>query len=302
MNPISIVVPDGSMQEKITGYLKRSGLGISFKSERVKEAQVGVDWISKLMFQRPQEIPLYLDAGYFDAAVVGEDWIENWNLEFPVLYKMPIGRGGGKPIKVVLAVKNTSGINSIAGLPKGCGVATEYIRLAERFFLDADRPDIRILPSAGNTESKFEFGATAIIDVTETGKSLIANGCKIIFQIMESSTVIVANPKSLEDPEKTVYINRFVRLVQGAYQASQFILLIANVSEKLKIQTVRIMGGLKGPTCSPLLGRQGWYALQSIVSREREVEIKSSLLDIGVDDIVVLETSSIMSKPKEIGG
>src|SRR3989344_184873 len=89
---IKIVIPDGSMQDVVTNFFAKAGL------------TTDVPWI-RLELQRPQEIPHYLHHGHFDVAIVGEDWIANWGYEFPVLLKMPIGRGGNKAVKIVLAVK-----------------------------------------------------------------------------------------------------------------------------------------------------------------------------------------------------
>ena len=171
MNPLDIVVPDGSMQEIVIGLLVKAGLSVAIEKKRTKEGKIGVDWIKRIAFQRPQEIPQYLKSGHFDVAIVGEDWVANWGCDFPVLLKLPIGRSSNKPVKVVLAVSKASGFRKIEDLPQNCEVATEYVQLARKFFADKGRPDINVVPSYGNTEHKIRFGATAIIDVTERGDS-----------------------------------------------------------------------------------------------------------------------------------
>lgn len=286
MNQIDIVVPDGSMQEVIIGLFAKAGLPVVIEKRRTKEGRVGVDWIKRVAFQRPQEIPHYLKSGHFDIAIVGEDWIANWGYEFPILLKLPIGRSGNKPVKIVLAVYQASNFRQVKELPQGCEVATEYVHLAQRFFSDIGRNDIKVVPSFGNTEHKIGFGATAIVDVMESGDSLEENQLKNICEIMESNTVVVANPESLADESKRPYIDCFVRLINGAYQASKYVILTANVPERVLDDASRIIGGLKGPSCSPLAIKE-WFALQSVVSREDEQKVIFELLQIGVTDIVV---------------
>ena len=286
MNRINIVVPDGSMQEVIIGLFIKAGLPVMIEKERTKEGRVKVDWIKRVVFQRPQEIPDYLKSGHFDVAIVGEDWIANWGYKFPVLLKLPIGRGGNKPVKIILAVSKDSNFRRIEELPKDCEVATEYVQLIQRFFSDKGRSDIRVVPSYGNTEHKVRFGATAIVDVIESGDSLRENQLKVICEIMESNTVIVANSESLADESKRLYIDCFVRLINGAYQASMYVMLTANVPERMLNDASQIIGGLKGPTYSPL-ATKGWLALQSVVPREDEQKVIFKLLQIGVTDIVV---------------
>jgi len=298
MSQIDIVIPDGSMQKAVTDLFVRAGLSPIMEKKRTKQATVEVSWIKRLVFQRPQEIPRYLENGHFDLGIVGEDWIANWGYNFPVLLKLPIGRSGQKPVRIVLAVKKESNLRKAEDFPLGCEVATEYVQLAQRFFSEKGRPDVRIIPSYGNTEHKIEFGATAIVDVTESGDSLKENGLEIIYEIMESSTVIVVNPKSYADKNKQPFIDCFVRLINGAYQASKYVMLVANVPEQVLSEAIKIIEGLKGPTVSPL-ATQGWFALQSIVPRENEQKIIFDLLQIGVTDIIVnREISLVMSQPK----
>src|SRR3989344_1379572 len=133
MTQLDIVVPDGSMQEVVMGLFAKAGMPIMIEKNRPKERKVNVPWIKRVAFQRPQEIPHYLNAGHFDVAIVGEDWIANCGYKFPVLLKLPIGRGGNKPVKVVLAVSKDSGITRTEDLPSNSEVATEYVRLVEKF-------------------------------------------------------------------------------------------------------------------------------------------------------------------------
>ncbi|MDO8559198.1 MAG: ATP phosphoribosyltransferase [bacterium] len=287
MNQIDIVVPDGSMQEVIIKLFAKAGLPVVIEKKRTKEGMVKVDWIKRVAFQRPQEIPQYLNNGHFDVAIVGEDWIANWGYEFPVLLKLPIGRSGDKPVEIVLAASQDSDFSRIRDLPWRCEVATEYTKLAKTIFANMGRRDIRVIPSFGNTEYKIKLGVTAIIDVVESGVSLEENQLKVVEKIMESSTVIVANSKSLADKSKRPYIDCFVQLIKGAFQASRYVMLVANVPENVLNEASRIIGGLKGPSCSPLVGAKGWFALQSVVSRENEQKIIFELLLIGVTDILV---------------
>lgn len=288
MTKIDIVIPDGSMQEVIASLIyKAFGLPIVVEKERTKEGKIEVGWIKRIVFQRPQEIPHYLNSGHFDVAIVGEDWIANWGHEFSVLLKLPIGRSGNKPVKIILAVNQGSSFRRVEELPQSCEVATEYVQLVQRFFSGLGRNDIKVVPSFGNTEHKIRFGATAIVDVAESGDSLKENQLESICEIMESNTVVVANHDSLADESKRPHIDHFVRRIDGAFRASKHELLVVNAPENILDDTSHIMGGLKGPSCSPIVGRKGWFALQSVIPKENEDEVIYGLLRIGVTDIFV---------------
>ena len=286
MKQLNIVVPDGSMQEVVINLFAKAGLAITIEKKRTKRGRVGVPWIKEVVFQRPQEIPHYLNSGYFDLAIVGQDWIANWGYSFPILLKLPVGRNGKKPVRIVLAVKKESNLRKVEDFPIGCKVATEYVQLVQNFFSKKKRPDIIIIPSYGNTEQKIEFGVIAIVDVTESGESLKENGLEIIDEIMESNTVVVTNPESFADMDKKLLIDCFVRLIKGAYQASKYVILTANVPTESLPEASKIIGGLKGPTISRL-AIDGWFALQSVIKKEDEQDVIFRLLQINVTDIIV---------------
>lgn len=283
---IDIVVPDGSMQDVVCDLFAKAGLPIVLKGKRTKEGSVDVPWIKRVVFQRPQEIPLYIRNGHFDVGIVGEDWMAEWRCVFPVLLRLPIGRSGNKPVSIVLAVDGATGVTGLAELPSGCEVSTEYVRLVQGYLAANNRTDITVVQSFGNTEHKVRYGATAIVDVSESGESLRENNLRIIATIMKSETVLVAEPEAFRDGEKQKYMLALSCLINGAYQARLHVMITANVPENSVDQAAAIMGGLKGPSCAPIRG-SGWFALQSVIKREREQDIILQLLQLGVIDIIV---------------
>ena len=114
MNRIKIVLPDGSMQGVVSSLMEKAGLPVRIEKTRTKKGSVPCDWIDYLSFQRPEDIPRLLRRGIFDIAIVGDDWVEESGYDFPILLKMPIGRGGDKPVRIVLAVAEDS--NRVYGI------------------------------------------------------------------------------------------------------------------------------------------------------------------------------------------
>ncbi len=57
--------------------------------------------------------------------------------------------------------------------------------------------------SWGATEGKVVEGlADAIVEVTETGSTIKAHGLKIIHELLETNTQLIANKKAWENPQK----------------------------------------------------------------------------------------------------
>src|SRR6185295_15183298 len=98
--------------------------------------------------------------------------------------------------RVIVAVRDDSGvtkISDIAGAPK---VATVFPRITERFFAGARRA-ISLVPVSGATEIAPHLGiADIIVDITSTGSTLRVNGLREIVTILESSARLVAAPPS----------------------------------------------------------------------------------------------------------
>lgn len=289
MDKIDIVLPDGSMMEKIMDLFLRAGMPITLKSKRTKEAIVDSKFIGRIVFQRPQEIPELIEKGLFDAGFVGQDWIKESMVILPKLLSLPMGRKLDAPVKIVLAARQRDSFKHVDDLPPNCRVATEYVKLAKNFFYEKGRPDIQVIASYGNTEHKIGLGlADAIVDVVESGESLKENGLEIVQEIMDSNIVLAANPNSYADQNKRLRLKHLAKIINGAFQASRHVLLVANAPKELQKKASNIMAGLKGPTRSKLVYPKGWVALQSVVLRENEESIIYELDKIGVEDIFVI--------------
>ena len=63
-------------------------------------------------------------------------------------------------------------------------------------------PNVILILSFGATEAKPPEDAEGIIDVTETGTTLIANNLKIIDDVGSSKAYLLANKEALQDPWK----------------------------------------------------------------------------------------------------
>ncbi len=84
-----------------------------------------------------------------------------------------------------------------------------------------------------------------VVDLTETGTTLRRNGLKIIGQIMESYTVIIANRDSFEDVAKRRAIEEIVTLLLGVIDARHQVLLSMNVPEDAMERVVAALPALK---------------------------------------------------------
>jgi ATP phosphoribosyltransferase len=83
-------------------------------------------------------------------------------------------------------------------------VASKYPRTAEEFF-NSRGIQVEIIPLAGSIELGPMVGLSeAIVDITETGRTLAENGLVVIETIMESTARLVANRISLKTQREAI--------------------------------------------------------------------------------------------------
>ena len=87
--------------------------------------------------------------------------------------------------------------------------------------------------------------ADAIVEVTETGSSLRANGLRIIETVLESNTKFIANPTAWDDSWRRQKIEMLVMLLKGAIDAAGKVGLMLNVLRADLDQVLGVLPALK---------------------------------------------------------
>lgn len=293
MAGVKLVVPDGSMEKVVTDLLTRAHILAGPMEPRTKYAPSTVSFVEILRYQRPQIIPRLVQRGRYDLGITGEDWLAECGVDLPILFTIPRGRSAMQPVRIVLAVKHST-YRSIADLPRGCTVVSEYPLMSGRYCQQHGREDIEIVPSYGHSEAIEEYDAEATIELTERGDSLRAHNLREIDELMTSNTVVVANPDSMENPVLRPYIDCLVALIGGAWKAQQLIYLIANVPRAILTEAAYLMGGLKAPTVSPTT-RDDIVSIAAYVPLDKHIDVILALANLGVTDIGTFESGIVTS-------
>ena len=140
---------------------------------------------------RAQEISRYVEQGFLDCGLTGQDWIIENGSDVETVCELTFSKASAKPTRWVLAVPEDSPIRTVKDL-QGKRIATEAIGMTERFLAGHGvRAEIEF--SWGATEVKVPDLVDAIVDVTETGSSLRANNLRILETIMTSTPRLIAN-------------------------------------------------------------------------------------------------------------
>ncbi len=286
-----MVLPKGSLESATLELFEAADLPVRRSSAVDYQATIDDPRIESVRILRPQEIPNYVAEGLFDLGVTGRDWIEETQSAVESLGELKYSKATTNPIRVVVAVAGDSPAESVADLPDGVRVQSEYPGLTERFFeRHGVRADVRL--SYGATEAKVPDIADCVVEITETGRALRAAGLKVIDTVLTSYTEVIANPEAAADPEKRRAMNQILTLLNGVLDARGRVLLKINVTEERRDAVLEVLPSMKSPTVSPLAG--GGYAVESVVEKRTINLVIPALREAGATDLVEMPISKIV--------
>ena len=171
-------------------------------------------------------------------------------------------------------------------------MATEIINTTEDYFArNGVKADIEF--SWGATEVKAPMLVDAIVEVTETGNSLIVNNLRIVDVLLESKTVLVANKKSWANPKKREKIENLNMLLQGAIAAEGKVGLKMNIPKDKLEDLMNALPAMKRPTISSLYG-DDWVAVETIVEESIVRKIIPVLKRVGAQDIIEYPLNKVL--------
>ncbi|MCJ7832475.1 MAG: ATP phosphoribosyltransferase, partial [Actinobacteria bacterium] len=289
---LKLVIPKGSLEDQTLHLFEEADLRVRRSSSRDYHGTIDDDRIERVSVLRPQEIPVYVQDGFFDLGITGEDWIAETAADVEVLTSLRYAKSGtGHGTKIVLAVPNEHPADSAAQMPEGSRISTEFMELTKRYF-DNLGISVKVVWSSGATEAKVPEIVDAIVDVTESGSTLRAHGMKIIETLLESDPVLVANRDAAADPIKRAAMEDIVTLLKGALAAENKVLIKLNVSEKQLDAVLAVVPSMKSPTVSPL--QDGGFAVETVVEKNRINRLLPELKAAGASDILELPISKIV--------
>ena len=150
--------------------------------------------------------------------------------------------------------------------------------------------------SWGATEAKAVDGLVdAIVEVTETGSTLRANGLKIIDTLLETNTKLIANHASMEDPAKRLKIQRIALLLKGALAAENMVGLKMNVPEKSFGEIVGLLPSLTSPTVARLHDT-AWFSVEIVIQEKVVRELVPRLIERGADGIIEYPLNKVVNR------
>jgi ATP phosphoribosyltransferase len=281
-SPLKLGIPKGSLQNATIALFKRSGWRINVNG-RSYFPEINDETI-ECAICRAQEMSRYVERGTLEAGLTGKDWIAENNSNVHIVTDLVYSKVSSRPARWVVAVPYDSGINSLEDL-QGKKIATELIAYTERYFKEKNI-DVTVEFSWGATEAKVVSGlADAIVEVTETGSTIKAHGLRIIHDLMETNTQLIANHAAWKDPAKRQKIEQIALLLKGALLGEKLVGLKMNVPEKRLKDVMKMLPSLNAPTIASLY-QSDWFSVETVVNVNVVRDLIPDLLKAGAEGII----------------
>lgn len=185
---LNIALPKGRLGEKVYKILENAGYecpqvldpGRKLIFEN-SEKQVRYFWV------KPSDVAIYVERGAADIGIAGKDILEEYTPDVYELLDLNMG-------KCRMAVAAPKGF--VDDPSKTLKAATKFKNIASKYYASISR-DIDIIELNGSIEIAPILGLSdVIVDIVETGTTLLENNLEPIIDIMRISARLVCNQTS----------------------------------------------------------------------------------------------------------
>ena len=287
---LKLGIPKGSLQNATINLFKRSGWKINIEGRSyfpdINDASI------ECAMCRAQEMSINVESGVIDAGLTGLDWIAEHESDVHVVTDLIYSKVSARPARWVIAVAKDSSIKTLEDLA-GKTISTELVKFTKRFFKDRNI-DVNIKFSWGATEAKIVSGlADAIVEITETESTIRAHSLRVIHEVMETNTQLIANKTAWKSPAKREKIEQIAMLLQGALVAEKLVGIKMNVPENKIAKVVALLPSLNTPTIAPLY-QSDWFAVESIIDTGLVRDLIPKLLKVGAEGIIEYPLNKVL--------
>lgn len=237
------------------------------------------------VFLPAADIATYVGEGNVDLGITGEDIVAESGTNVDVIMQLGIG-------KCRLSVQAPVECSYIdASQLAGKRIVTSFPFLSEKYFSELEQPGggkTSIKTIGGSVEAACGLGlADGIVDLVETGTTMRAAGLEEVAVLMETETVLIANPKTKQRDLIELVRKRF----EGYLTAQRYVMVTYNVPRSKLELAEAVTPGKRSPTVNPLEDAN-WCSVSSLVDKKKIARVMDELEDLGATDIL---TTSLLS-------
>ena len=296
-------------------FLAECGLTVQKLNPRQYQAKMPALPDLTVLFQRPSDIVVSVRQGSVDFGITGIDVLEEKRGDNGDVIILHDALGFGHCSLKLAVPESWTNVTNISSLKKYAGTFDHPLRVATKFpvlterFLNQNNISHTLISAEGTLETAPTIGYADIIsDLVSSGQTLQDNRLRALSDglIQASQSALIANRKALQtNPEALEMARRLLEYIEAHLRAKENLLVIANMrgesSEAIaqKIFTQTSVGGLQGPTISPIITReanQGWHSVTVVVRRDHLTQAIAELRGIGGSGIIVSPVTYIFEE------
>jgi ATP phosphoribosyltransferase len=277
---VRLAIPNkGRIAAPIMDLIEKSGLHFPELGERRLITKT-LDPHVEILFARPIDIPEYVATGAADLGITGHDMVAEREARVGELLDIQSGRA-----KLVLAVPEDSPVTSVDQLNR-MKVATEFPVITKAYFEKHNVSTDLVLVGGACEATPYLGIADAIVDLSSSGATLKSNRLRIIDEVMETSTFLIANKESLRTKKEK--IDEIHLALESVIRARGQCYLMMNVKRTSLDAVKKVLPGLSGPTVMDVASTENLVAVHAVVNEERVYSLINSLKRAGARDILVM--------------
>jgi len=189
---ISIAIPTGTLLDGSLDLLRRAGVVDLGPEEIGRKLLVERDGI-RVVLVKPADVPAYVDHGPADVGIAGKDQL--WESSGSHYELLDLGFG---ECRLIVAVPEASGLDGPSTWPPSLRVGTKYGQATAQYMAGLGQR-AEIVELHGSVELAPLVGLVdAIVDLTQTGRTLRENRLRIVDEVGCSTARLIANQASLK--------------------------------------------------------------------------------------------------------
>lgn len=316
-NNIRLSLPSqGRLSQAALDFLAACGLGVDKPNPRQYAASIPALPEIAVLFQRPGDIVVSVRDGSIDFGITGMDVVAERRGENGAVLVLHEALNFGQ-CRLCLAVPEewaeVHTLDDLAAyaraLSRPLRAATRFRRLTDEFLTRHAITPFVIIEAEGTLEVAPTIGYADIIsDLVSSGQTLRDNRLRPLEDgtILHSQAALIANKAALKSrPETLAVARKLLESFEAHLRAVGHVAVFANMRGESPQEIARRMftqetlGGLSGPTVSPVITRDenpNWYAIHVIVRREKLLRAVAELRAIGGSGVVVTPVTYIFEE------
>jgi ATP phosphoribosyltransferase len=133
----------------------------------------------------------------------------------------------------------------------------------------------------------------AIVEITETGTTIRAHGLRIIAELLQTNTQLIANKESWNDPWKRTKIENMNTLLQGALRADKLVALKMNAPADVVDKVMALLPSMNSPTVAHLY-KSEWLSIETVVETCQVRDLVPRLQAVGAQAIIEYSLNKVI--------